>query len=144
MEIWNTEKGTNGSYTANSGYFIVDSGLTSARTNCFRVTESNTYDKTYATSGDDYAEMFEWADGNINNENRAGKFVTLRNAKISLATSIDTYIIGVDSKHTSLIGDLYDDQWQGKFETDIFGNPICAKQEHILEEGAMFMTMYLK
>ena len=123
---YNVENGAQSSYTAGSGYFIVGSGTSSsAKANCFRATESNTYGKTYNTSGADYAEMFEWLDGNISNDDRIGKFVTLDGDKIKLATSQDDYILGVVSGNPSVIGDSHSDQWVHMFEQDIFGRPIC-------------------
>ena len=122
---YNVEKGSTSSYTADSGYFIVGSGTgSSAYANCFRATESNTYGKTYNTSGADYAEMFEWLDENQLNEDRIGKFVTLDGDKIRLANKKDTYILGVVSGNASVIGDSYADQWAYMYEQDIFGRPI--------------------
>lgn len=122
---YNTEKGTTTSYTSGSGYFIVGSGTSSsAKANCFRATESNTYGKTYNTSGADYAEMFEWLDENQLNEDRIGKFVTLDGDKIRLANEKDTYILGVVSGNASVIGDSYADQWAYMYEQDVFGRPI--------------------
>lgn len=122
---YNVEKGSTSSYTADSGYFIVGSGTgSSAKANCFRATESNTYGKTYNTSGADYAEMFEWLDENQLNEDRAGKFVTLDGDKIRLANEKDTYILGVVSGNASVIGDSYADQWAYMYEQDVFGRPI--------------------
>lgn len=125
---YNVDKGATSSYTTDSGYFIVGCGTNdSNRANCFRATESNTYGKTYNTSGADYAEMFEWLDGNISNEDRIGKFVTLDGDKIKLVTSQDDYILGVVSGNPSVIGDSYDDQWAGMFEKDIYGRPVYEK-----------------
>ena len=122
---FNVEKGETARYSNNSGYFIVGCGTGSLATaNCFRATESNTYGKTYNTSGADYAEMFEWLDGNISNEDRIGKFVTLDGDKIKLATDKDDYILGVVSGNPSVIGDSHSDQWAYMFEQDIFGRPI--------------------
>ena len=124
----NVVNGSSSSYTANSGYFIVGCGTNdSNRANCFRATESNTYGLTYNTSGADYAEMFEWLDGNISNEDRIGKFVTLDGDKIKLVTSQDDYILGVVSGNPSVIGDSYDDQWAGMFEKDVYGRPVYEK-----------------
>ncbi len=127
----NSSRGAEDSYTAGSGYFIVGSGYmsgsTAYRANCFRATESNTYGLTYNSSGADYAEMFEWKDGNISNEDRIGKFVTLDGDKIKLATDQDDYILGVVSGNPSIIGDSHDDQWAGMFEKDIYGRPIYEK-----------------
>lgn len=122
---YNVAKGAQSSYTGGSGYFIVGSGTdSSAYANCFRATESNTYGKTYNTSGADYAEMFEWLDENQLNEDRAGKFVTLDGDKIRLANKKDTYILGVVSGNASVIGDSYADQWAYMYEQDVFGRPI--------------------
>lgn len=125
----NVSKGTTDSYTEDSGYLIVGAGTTAGgiRANCFRATESNTYGKTYNSSGADYAEMFEWKDGNKKNEDRIGKFVTLDGDKIKLATSQDDYILGVVSGNPSIIGDSHDDQWVGMFEKDIYGRPVYEK-----------------
>lgn len=125
---YNVGTGAMTSYTTDSGYFIVGSGTgSSAKANCFRATESNTYGLTYNSSGADYAEMFEWLDGNISNEDRIGKFVTLDGDKIKLATSQDDYILGVVSGNPSVVGDSYDDQWSGMFEKDIYGRPVYEK-----------------
>ena len=126
--IRNVSKGTSDSYTENSGYLIVGCGTSSSATaNCFRATESNTYGLTYNSSGADYAEMFEWEDGNISNEDRIGKFVTLDGDKIKLATDQDDYILGVVSGNPSIIGDSHDDQWAGMFEKDIYRRPVYEK-----------------
>ena len=80
---YNVDKGSTSSYTTDSGYLIVGCGTSSSATaNCLRATESKVYGKTYSSSGADYAEMFEWLDGNITNEDRIGKFVTLDGDKI--------------------------------------------------------------
>ena len=122
---YNVEKGSTSSYTTDSGYLIVGCGTSSSATaNCFRATESKVYGKTYSSSGADYAEMFEWLDGNITNEDRIGKFVTLDGDKIKLATSQNDYILGVVSGNPSVIGDSHSDQWAYMFEQDIFGRPI--------------------
>lgn len=122
---YNVEKGSTLSYTTDSGYLIVGCGTSSSATaNCLRATESKVYGKTYSSSGADYAEMFEWLDGNISNEDRIGKFVTLDGDKIKLTTSQDDYILGVVSGNPSVIGDSHSDQWAYMFEQDIFGRPI--------------------
>ena len=125
---YNVEKGSTSTYTSGSGYLIVGCGTgSSATANCFRATESNTYGLTYNSSGADYAEMFEWKDGNKKNEDRIGKFVTLDGDKIKLATDQDDYILGVVSGNPSIIGDSHDDQWVGMFEKDMYGRPVYEK-----------------
>ena len=115
------------------GYFIVGCGddFDETRANCFRVDGADTYGMAYHNSGADYAEMFEWIDQNINDEDRVGKFVTLDGDKIKLATSQDDYILGIISGNASVIGNDYADQWHGMFETDIYGRPIYEQKNNL-------------
>lgn len=72
----------------------------------------------------DWAEYFEWADGNLNNEDRRGLAVTLNeDGKIQLG-STDDHIIGVVSSKPLVTGDDYDSCWKGKYKKDIYGNNI--------------------
>jgi hypothetical protein len=117
--------------------FVVGSGLMGgARSNALRVTAGGDVmgTKSYAASGADYAEMFEWADGNTLNEDRRGLFVTLDGEKIRLADSGD-YIAGVVSAAPSIIGDACTDDWCGKYETDVFGARIIEDGAYRLSEG---------
>ena len=41
--------------------------------------------------------------------------------KIRLAGPEDDFILGIVSGNPSVIGDSYDDQWQGMYATDLFG-----------------------
>ena len=100
------------------------------RRNCFRVARYNVYGGTYNTSGADYAEMFEWQDQNSKNEDRAGLIVTLDGEKIRLATSKDDYILGVVSAIPTVLGDDYNDEWSGKYKTDVFGRKIFKQVVH--------------
>ena len=103
--------------------FVIGNGLSSARTNAFRVTAAGDVmgTKSYAATGADYAEMFEWADGNKKNADRRGLFVTLDGEKIRLATADDDYILGVVSATPSVVADAHSDDWCKKWKTDIFG-----------------------
>lgn len=118
--------------------FIVGSGSfaspgstgTTTRRNCFRVNHTGVYASgSYNASGADYAEFFEWADGNPGNIDRAGRFVTLEGEHIRLAGPGDGYILGIVSGAPSVVGDVYDDQWQGMYLTDVFGRPIWEDVE---------------
>lgn len=114
----------------NSRFIIGKGSSTTSRSNCFRATDSGTYASgSYSASGADYAEMFEWSDGNTNREDRAGRFVTLDGAKIRLADPDDDYILGVVSGNPSVVGDVHDDQWQGMYLYDIFGRPLWEDVE---------------
>lgn len=73
--------------------------------------------------GADYAEYFEWDDGNTNDEDRVGYSVVLTNGnKIRKATSSDAAadIIGVVSGRPAFVGDSAYLGWQGKWDTDDF------------------------
>ena len=79
--------------------------------------------------GFDYAEYLEWADGNPNNKERIGLFVTLDdNGKIRIATSGDD-IIGVVSATPGIIGNAAEEEWSGKYLRDVYGRKIMAKDE---------------
>ena len=116
--------------SSNTDKFIIGKGNTSGRSNCFRVTDTGVYASgNYNSSGADYAELFEWADGNPNAQDRVGRFVTLDGERICLANSDDNFILGIVSGNPSVIGDVYDDQWQGMYLYDIYGRPIWEDVE---------------
>lgn len=116
------------SSTSYSDRFIIGKGSFSARSNCFRVTDNGVYASgNYNASGADYAEMFEWLDGNKNNEDRRGRFVTLKSNKIKLANKNDDFILGIVSGAPSIVGGVYDDQWKDMYVRDIFGTPVCEE-----------------
>jgi hypothetical protein len=77
-------------------------------------------------SGADYAEYFEWKDGNSSSEDRIGQSVVLDGNKIRKATSSDSAssIIGVISGNPSVVGDSAEFRWQGKYELDSFNRRI--------------------
>ena len=82
------------------------------------------------TGGADYAEMFEWKDGNSSSEDRRGYSVVLDGNQVVKATDSDdaSKIIGVVSALPVVIGDSdIDDKWKSKYLKDDFGN-------YILEE----------
>ena len=74
------------------------------------------------SGGADYAEMFEWNDGNTNGADRRGFFVSLINGnKIEPGNS---NVVGVVSSSPAVIGDAADLSWQGKYERDEFGGMV--------------------
>lgn len=129
---------TASSTASNTGdLLIVGNGVDGgAKSNAFRVTAAGDVMgvKAYASSGADYAEIFEFLDGNYNNDDRRGLFVTLDGEKIRLATSEDDYILGVVSATPSIIGDAQSDDWHGKYETDVFGARIVENGAYKLSE----------
>lgn len=88
----------------------------------------------YKTIGADYAEYFEWLDGNVDNQDRIGLFVTLDGDKIKHANK-DDYILGVISANPSIVGNSAELDWHDKYKTDVYGrliydeshNPIVSK-----------------
>jgi hypothetical protein len=88
----------------------------------FQVTGAGnvTADGTYTSPAADYAEYFEWADGNPNNQDRVGMSVSLVGNKIRIAQPGDT-IIGVISATPAVIGDAAELEWNQKYLTDDFG-----------------------
>lgn len=96
------------------------------RSNAFRVSYAGCVYGTgaYSSSGADYAEFFEWQDGNPDGEDRRGIFVTLDGEKIRPCNAGE-YILGVVSSNPSVCGDSSSENWHGMYDTDIFGNIIC-------------------
>ena len=123
---------------SNGTAFVIGNGTTSSASNAFRVTGEG---KIYATNasvntGADYAEYFEWSDGNPNNEDRVGYFVTFDNdnpEKIKLANSSDDYILGIVSGMPSIIGNG-DEDWKKRYILDDFGRYIKEEFEYEIEE----------
>ena len=112
--------------------FIIGNGngiSDTARSNAFRVTYAGkAYGlSAYGSSGADYAEYFEWADGNPDNEDRRGRLVTLDGEKIRFATADDDYILDIISANPCVEGDIQPDDWQGKYLTDVFGQRLTKK-----------------
>lgn len=120
--------GTEGSDSGISGdAFHIGNGVINAQyRDAFRVTYAgDVYGcSAYNSEGADYAEYFEWIDGNTNNEDRRGRLVTLDGDKIRLATADDDYILGVVSAIPAVVGDVYDQNWQGKYLTDEYGKKL--------------------
>ena len=68
----------------------------------------------------DYAEMFEWSDGNSSDEDRRGYTVVLDGNKVRIATSSDSTdnIIGVVSGNPAVLADNAWDRWAEKYQKD--------------------------
>ena len=114
------------------GYFIIGNGNDiNNLSNAFRVDPSGAVYGTgsFNSTGADYAEFFEWLDGNIKNEDRVGYFVTLEGDKIKKSTSNSEYILGVVSVNPSIIGNSHEDQWKGMYEKDEWGRIIYDNVE---------------
>lgn len=107
----------------------------SSRSNALRLTgDGYLYYNTGVNDGADYAEFYEWSDGNPNDEDRIGCFVTFDFNKeydykssrqlphIKIAQPGD-YILGVISGNPALIGNG-DEEWRERWLYDEFDRPI--------------------
>lgn len=104
--------------------FVIGNGTNaSGLANAFRVKFNGaSYGlSAFNSTGADYAEYFEWLDGNATDEDRVGYVVTLDGDKIRKANATDSYILGVISANPSVIGDSHQDDWNNKYVTDDFG-----------------------
>lgn len=77
-------------------------------------------DAAYTTPCADYAEFFEWDDGNENAEDRTGYFVKLKGDKITKCDEFDEPL-GIVSATPAIVGDSGELHWKDKFVTDDFG-----------------------
>lgn len=98
--------------------------------------------QSYSPTGADYAEYFEWLDGNKNNEERYGYFVTLDGDKIRKATDKDDYILGVISKNPSVLGNS-DMEWSGKFLKDDFNSYLKKKETIVVDDEEVEIEFYV-
>lgn len=90
------------------------------RSNGLRVAQTSVYGAgNFIASGADYAEYFEWEDGNIRSEDRVGLFVTMQGTKIKKAEKGD-YVLGIVSALPCIIGNG-DENWLGRWLLDDYG-----------------------
>jgi len=80
-------------------------------------------------AGADYAEYFEWKDGNSSSEDRVGYSVILDGNQIIKATSSDSTskIIGVISGNPAVVGDTAWNKWFKKHLKDDYGRYIMEE-----------------
>ncbi len=140
-----------GTYNTQVGdAFVVGNGVgSSARSNALRITNAGEILGTQAfkSSGADYAEHIKpWADGNPDNEDRVGYFVTLKDGALYKANTGD-YIAGITSGNPSVVGNA-DEDYYWKYDRDTFnrivmedvpeeiqavdedGNPVFDEETH--------------
>ena len=133
----NTSAPTGVSDTTGSLMVIGKGTSASSLSNAFRVSATGIVygNGTFKTSGADYAEYFEWVDGNPENEDRRGLFVTLDGEKIKIANADDDYILGIVSVKPSITGDTQSEEWQGRYLKDVFGEYLTVKEAN--EDGVI-------
>jgi len=86
--------------------------------------DGNAYaDGSWNGGGADYAEYFEWKDGNTSDEDRVGISVKLDGDKIVASSDSDNAsdIIGVISANPSITGDSAWNKWNEKYLKDDYG-----------------------
>ena len=84
--------------------------------------DGNAYaDGSWNGGGADYAEYFEWSDGNTEAEDRRGISVVLVDDKIREAVAGEEPI-GVISGNPSVVGDSDVDRWKNKYLRDDYGS----------------------
>ena len=90
----------------------------------------------YSNNGSNYAEMFEWTDGNLSAEDRMGYFVTFEQGtnKIRKANDTDTYILGIITADSTVIGNNYDAGWNEPYVKDSFGRIVYSAAVAIADE----------
>jgi hypothetical protein len=89
-------------------------------------------DGAFTGGGADYAEYFEWSDGNPDNEDRRGYSVVLDGSdkiRISTANDAPSAIIGVISAMPAVVGDAAWNKWNQKYLHDDFGSYILEDYE---------------
>ena len=123
--------------TSTGTAFVIGNGTGESSSNAFRVTGNGYVYATNATiqTGADYAEYFEWSDGNPDNEDRVGLFVTFdenNQEKIRIANSNDDYILGIVSGMPSVIGNG-DEDWKKRYVLDDFGRYIQETFEYVID-----------
>lgn len=127
--------------------FVIGNGTDTAASNAFRVNYNGVpYAKgALTTTGADYAEYFEWLDGNPEAEDRRGYFVTLDGNKIRIAEP-DDYILGIVSGQPSVIGNG-DEDWMGRYVFDEFGAFVYEEfeyEEEVYDEETEKMKTVIK
>ena len=133
-------------YRGNSNSYTVIYGqnTASAGSAVFRVRVNQTSDKmrfdslgeaytdgSWNTGSADYAEYFEWEDGNLTDEDRRALPVVLNeDGKIRVATAEDDTenIIGVISAHPAFVGDSAELSWHGLYLKDDYGMPVTEDE----------------
>ena len=92
------------------------------RSNAFSLSSAGNgnFAGTITSAGADYAEYFEWLDGNPDAEDRVGMIVTLEGDKIRFANAGDD-ILGIVSGTAMVLGDNHEHEWKYKYITDIYG-----------------------
>ena len=82
----------------------------------------------------DYAEYFEWLDGNTSSADRRGMTVIMDGEKVRPATDSDdtSKIIGVVSANPAVVGDSAWSEWQQAHQKDAYGSFVTKDEEFLV------------
>ena len=114
-------------------YFLRCSTSSASDNEFFLAGDGNAYaDGNWNSGGADYAEYFEWSDGNASDEDRRGMTVVLDGTKIKIATSSDSTdnIIGVVSGNPAMVADTAYCKWSGKYQRDDYNAYVRDSEGH--------------
>lgn len=134
--------------TSAKSVFQVGAGSSSSRANVMNLCNDGTvyFVGNLNAANADYAECFEWSDGNPEKEDRRGRFVTIDDGStIRLANPDDDYILGIVSGAPTIIGDACGEDWHGRFLRDVYGTYLYEDVEYPAEydeEGNEIVPAY--
>ena len=113
-------------------FLIAESNTAGSADTEFRLQgDGNAYaDGSWIGGGADYAEYFEWADGNPDAEDRVGYSVVLDGDKIRKAVDGEEPL-GVISGNPSVVGDGDIGRWKQKYLRDDFGRYVWEDYEAV-------------
>lgn len=113
---------------------IVGKGSKATPSNAFTLSSAGNgwFAGTVTSTGADYAEYFEWVDGNPEAEDRVGMIVTLEGDKIRPANYGDD-ILGIVSGTAMVLGDNAEHEWKSKYVTDDYGRLVYEEVEEFAE-----------
>lgn len=100
----------------------------------FRANGNGYFDGGADVGSADYAEMFEWLDGNPDDEDRRGYAVCLDGEFIRFATADDApeELLGIVSAEPGVLGDSASLNWSGQFLRDEFGRKLTTPVEYLV------------
>ena len=125
--------------------FAVAYGSTRDDTPIFSIDTSGNVNAngTISGGGSDYAEYFEWLDGNPEGEDRVGLIVALRGDKIVLAQDGDD-VLGIVSGTATVLGDNAEYTWSKIHLRDDFGRLIYEDVVFKNEDGTTYTEKHPK
>ena len=131
---YTTVIGTYNNYYSNT-VFVVGFGSDDAnrRDALFITANDGKTHCTVATTGADYAELYETYDTSITKENYKGHFITMINDKVKIASDKDDYILGVYSINSGIVGNdpL---EWANKYKRNEFNEIIYNEVKRLKHE----------